>query len=165
MSNGICAFQLSITELHITATGYSPPPPCSSFPPPYLFWFVCLTNAKLNKLNSVLANSMKARQAHQRDRDRDRVREGGELYTLHLCQLFCYGCLHHRTKIIYLFPSQSDAHTQKGKREEGKERGCGGSIETDADLQYTSTHCVITRDRVSKRETERYAHCSIRNKD
>lgn len=70
---------------------------------------------------------MNARQAHQRDIDRKPEREReeqrekeGELYTLHLCQLFCNGCLHHRTKIIYLFPSQSAAHTQKGQREEGK---------------------------------------------
>lgn len=91
-----------------------------------------------------------------RETEKDRVggREG-ELYTLHLCQLFCYGCLHHRTKIIYLFPSQSAAHTQKAKRK--GQRGCG-SIETDADLQYTSTHCVITRRRERERGgTERYA--------
>lgn len=47
-------------------------------------------------------------------------------------------------------------HTHK-RGSERRESGCSGSIETDADLQYTSTHCVITRDRVSKRETERYA--------
>lgn len=99
---------------------------------------------------------MNARRAHQRDREIQREREGegreGELYTLHLCQLFCYGCLHHRTKIIYLFPSQSAAHTQKAKRK--GQRGCG-SIETDADLQYTSTHCVITRGREREREGDR----------
>lgn len=87
-----------------------------------------------------------------RERERGKGEREGELYTLHLCQLFCYGCLHHRTKIIYLFPSQSAAHTQKAKRK--GQRGCG-SIETDADLQYTSTHCVITRGRERESEGDR----------
>lgn len=61
---------------------------------------------------------------------------------MHLCQLFCYGCLCHSAKIIYLFPCKciQGTHTQNVATKE--RRGKGGD---ERDLQYSSTHCVITR--------------------